>query len=161
MGDIETINLELILADAETVSKRLGTLEKDVRAQKKEAMELQAVLKKLLPHLEAGQLANSLELTKEERLSLKEVHLLTMKPFLYVCNKKQDGYNLDEHNDERWQELLNFFETSGAEYVVVDAGMEHELKDLAEDEKTEFRREYGAQDSGVESLIELPTGNLD
>ena len=76
-----------------------------------------------------------------------------MKPFLYVCNKKQDGYNLDEHNDERWQELLNFFETSGAEYVVVDAGMEHELKDLAEDEKTEFRREYGAQDSGVESLI--------
>ena len=153
MGDIETINLELILADAETVSKRLGTLEKDVRAQKKEAVELQSVLKKLLPHLESGQLANSLELSKEERLSLKDVHLLTMKPFLYVCNKKQDGYNLDEHNDERWQELLEFFESSGAEYVVVDAGMEHELKDLAEDEKTEFRREYGAQDSGVESLI--------
>ena len=76
-----------------------------------------------------------------------------MKPFLYICNKKTDAFNLDEQNDSRWQDLLEFFEETGSEYVVVDAGMEHELRDLSEDEKNDFRREYGAQDSGVGSLI--------
>jgi GTP-binding protein YchF len=153
LGDIETINLELIMADAETVSKRMGTLERDVRAGNKEAVALKAVLERMLPHLEAGQLANALEMTDDERKALKGLHLLTMKPFLYVCNRKQDSFNLDEQNDERWQELLHFFESTNSEYVVVDAGMEHELRDMHEDEKVEFRREYGAQDSGVESLI--------
>ena len=153
MGDIEVINLELIMADGETVSKRIGTLERDVRAGNKEAVALKAVLERLLPHLEAGQLANSLEMTDDERKLLKGLHLLTAKPFLYVCNKKQGSYNLDEHNDDRWQELVEFFEKSGSEYVVVDAGMEHELRDMEEDDKIEFRREYGAQNSGVESLI--------
>ncbi|MEY2665414.1 MAG: hypothetical protein RLZZ480_519, partial [Candidatus Parcubacteria bacterium] len=153
LGDIETINLELIMADAETVSKRMGTLERDVRAGNKEAIALKSVLERMLPHLEAGNLANTLEVTDDEKKLLKGLHLLTMKPFLYVCNKKQDGYNLDEHNDDRWQELMHFFETTGSEYVVVDAGMEHELREMSEDEKIEFRREYGAQDSGVESLI--------
>ncbi len=153
LGDIETINLELIMADAETVSKRTGTLERDVRAGNKEAIALKAVLERMLPHLEAGNLANTLEMTDDERKILKGLHLLTMKPFLYVCNKKQDGYNLDEHNDDRWQELLSFFERTNSEYVIVDAGMEHELREMSEDEKIEFRREYGAQDSGVESLI--------
>lgn len=154
MGDIETINLELILADAETVSKRLGSLERDVRAGDKNALALKELLQRLLPHLEAGNLANSLELTDGERTLLKGLHLLTMKPFLYVCNKKQDGYNLDEQNDERWQELVEFFENTGAQHVVVDAGMEHDLKDMSDDEKIEFRREYGAQNSGVDSLIQ-------
>lgn len=84
---------------------------------------------------------------------MKGLHLLTMKPFLYICNKKHGGFNLDEQNDERWQELLHFFETTGSHYVVVDAGMEHELRDLGDDEKLEFRREYGAQGSGIEELI--------
>jgi GTP-binding protein YchF len=153
LGDIEVINLELIMADGETVSKRLGTLERDVRAGNKEAVALKALLERVLPHLEAGQLVNSLEMNEDEKALIKGLHLLTAKPFLYICNKKQDGFKIDEHNDERWQELVNFFETTGAEYVVVDAGMEHDLKDMEEDEKTEFRREYGAQNSGVESLI--------
>jgi ribosome-binding ATPase len=153
LGDIETINLELIMADAETVSKRMGTLERDVRAGNKEAIAVMGVLERLLPHLEAGNLANTLAVNDDERKALKGLHLLTMKPFLYVCNKKQDGYNLDEHNDERWQELLHFFETTNSEYVIVDAGMEHELREMSDDEKNEFRREYGAQNSGVEALI--------
>ena len=56
-------------------------------------------------------------------------------------------------DDECWKEFDGFFEKSKAEYVVVDAGMEHELRDMNEEEKTEFRREYGAQDSGVEFLV--------
>jgi GTP-binding protein YchF len=153
MGDIEVINLELILADAETVGKRLQSIERDAKRGDKEALALQSLLQRLLPHLEGGKLANALKMTDDERVVVKQLNLLTMKPFLYVCNRKQGAFNLDEQNDERWQELLNFFESTGAEYVVVDAGMEHELRDLSDEEKNEFRREYGAQDSGVESLI--------
>jgi len=94
-----------------------------------------------------------LELNEAEQKLIKGLHLLTMKPILYVCNRKSGAFNFDEQNDERWQELVELFEKTGAEYVVVDAGVEHELKDLAEEEKTEFRREYGTQDSGVDALI--------
>lgn len=153
MADLEVINLELILADGETVAKRVGTLEKEVRSGDKEAIALKALLERLLPHLESGKLANSMEMSEAEQQLIKGLHLLTMKPFLYVCNRKSGAFNLDEQNDERWQELINFFEETGAEYVVVDAGVEHELKDLDEEEKTEFRREYGAQESGIGALI--------
>ncbi len=153
LSDIEVINLELIFADQETVAKRLNNLERDVKRGDKEAIKEQAILEPLLKHLEAGNLANKFTLSSDEQKIIKGLHLLTMKPFLYVCNRKNGAFNMDEQNDERWQELLNFFETTDSEYVVVDAGMEHELKDLAEDEKVEFRREYGSQDSGVESLI--------
>lgn len=151
--DIEVINLELVLADSETVKKRLGNLEKEVKRGDKEAIAEKEILEKISDHLASGFLANQLSLTTEEKKIVQNLHLLTMKPFLYVCNKKTDGFNLDEQNDERWQDLLNFFESTGSEYVVVDAGMEHELRDLSDDEKNDFRREYGAQNSGVESLI--------
>jgi len=128
-------------------------VERDVKAGKKEAVTEKALLERLMPHMESGQLANSFPFTDEERKIIKGMHLLTMKKFLYVCNKKQDAFNLDEQNDERWQELVAFFEQTGSQYVTVDAGMEHELKDMSDEEKNDFRREYGAQGSGVESLI--------
>ncbi len=152
-GDIEVINLELVLADAETVEKRLGNVERDAKRGDEDAVVERDVLTRLKPHLAAGYLANQLEMTEEEQRVVKGLHLLTMKPFLYVCNKKTDAFNLDEQNDDRWLALLDFFAETGAEYVVVDAGMEHELRDLSEDEKNDFRREYGAQDSGVGTLI--------
>lgn len=153
MSDIETINLELIMADAETVSKRLGSLAREVRGGDKEATVLHELLERLLPHLEAGNLARALSMTEQEEKLIKGLHLLTMKPVLYVCNRMSGAFNLDEQNDVRWQELVAFFETAGAEYVIVDAAVEHELKDLAEDEKNEFRREYGTQASGIDALI--------
>jgi GTP-binding protein YchF len=153
LSDIEVINLELVMADTETVSKRLDNVERDAKRGDKAAVAEKETLDALLSHLQDGKLANTLELTEEQRKIIKNFHLLTMKPFLYVCNRKQGSFNLDEQNDERWQRLMEFFETTGSEYVVVDAGMEHELKDLEENEKIEFRREYGAQDSGIESLI--------
>lgn len=153
MDDIEVINLELMMADAETVGKRLQNVERDAKRGDKEAAAEKEILEKLLTHLQDGKLANSFDMTPEQKKIVKQLHLLTMKQFLYVCNRKQGAYNLDEQNDERWQRLADFFESTGAEYVVVDAGMEHELKDMEEDEKMEFRREYGSQDSGIESLI--------
>lgn len=153
MSDIEVINLELVMADMETVSKRLANVERDAKRGDKSSIVEKEILEQLMTHLQDGKLANSLEMTDEQKKLVKALHLLTMKQFLYVCNRKQDAYNLDEQNDDRWQRLLEFFEDSGSEYVIVDAGMEHELKDMEEDEKVEFRREYGAQDSGIESLI--------
>lgn len=153
LADIEVINLELIMADTETVTKRLGNLERDVKRGDKSATEEKEVLERVKQHLSAGLMANSLELTKEESKIVKGLHLLTLKPVLYVCNKKNNALNLDDQNDERWHDLLDFFEKHNAQYVIVDAGVEHELKDLEEDEKTEFRREYGTLDSGINTLI--------
>ena len=153
LGDIEVINLELILADAETVAKRLNNVERDAKRGDKDAVVERDVLARMLPHLENGRLANTLDMNEDEVKAVKGLHLLTMKPFLYICNKKTDAFNLDEQNDDRWQSLMEYFEETGSQYVTVDAGMEHELRDLSDDEKNDFRREYGAQDSGVGSLI--------
>ncbi len=153
LADIEVINLELVMADLETVTKRLSSLEREVKRGDKAAATEQTVLLKLQPILEAGQLANSADLTEDEQGLAKGLHLLTMKPFLYACNRKNGAFNFDEQNDDRWLELLEYFERTRAEYVIIDAGIEHELKDLSVDEKNEFRREYGTQDGGVDALI--------
>lgn len=153
MSDIEVINLELILADQETVAKRLGNVERDAKRGEKAAVKEKDVLQKLAQHLEMGNLACTLALSDDELPFVKQLSLLTMKKFLYVFNKKHGVQNLDELNDERWQELMDFIERTESEYVMVDAGIENELKDLTEDEKLEFRREYATLDSGIDSLI--------
>lgn len=153
LSDIEIINLELILADAETVAKRLGNIEKDTRRGDKSALKEQVLLERLLPHLEGGNLANKLDMDAEECALVKNLHLLTMKKFLYVFNKKNGAYNFDESNDDRWHELMNFIDATNSEYVLIDAGVENELKDLSEEDKLEFRREYATLDSGIDTLI--------
>ncbi len=153
IADIDVINLELIMADQETVGKRMSNLERDVKRGDKTAIAEKEVLAKAQSHLQAGKLMNALELSDDEQKVIKSLHLLTMKPVLYVCNKKQGAFNLDDQNDERWQELTTYFDEHHAQYVIVDAGVEHELKDLEESEKTEFRRDYGTLDSGIDTLI--------
>lgn len=153
LSDIEVINLELVMADAETVSKRLANVERDAKRGEKTAQIERDMLERLLQHLELGKLANTFELNDLEKPLAKQLHLLTAKQILYVLNKMHGAYNFDETNDERWTELMEFMETTGSEYVIIDAGVEHELKDLEEDEKLEFRREYATLDSGIDSLI--------
>ena len=154
MADIEVINLELIMADIETVTKRRNSIERDMKRGDADAQAIAAVCDRLVAHLESNQLAAQLELGDIESKHVQDLHLLTSKPMLYVCNKKHDSYNFDENNDERWTEIETFFADTGSQYVVVDAGVEHELRELSPEEKNEFRREYGAQDSGVDSLIQ-------
>jgi GTP-binding protein YchF len=151
--DIEVINLELVLADSETVGKRLGNLERDAKRGVKEAAAEYAVAKKLEAALQVGKLANSVELTAEEKKWAKQLNLLTLKPILYVLNKKSGGHNLDELNDGRYEKLIDYLTALGAKYVVVDANVENELKDLHADDKVDFRREYGMFDDGVNTLI--------
>lgn len=152
--DIETINLELVLADMQTAQKRLGTLERDVRAGKKESIAEQSAVEKLLAILEKGGLGSSAALSDEEAAAVRGLHLLTNKPMLYVLNREAGGHNLDEmQKDERWIKLMEFFEATGSKFITVDANVENELRDLHPEDKTDFRREYGVFDDGVNDLI--------
>ncbi|MEK7068260.1 MAG: redox-regulated ATPase YchF, partial [Patescibacteria group bacterium] len=78
---------------------------------------------------------------------------ISKKPVLYVLNKEAGGHNLDEIKDGRWDKLMQFFEDTGATWVVVDAHVEHELKDFEGDDKHQFRQEYGVFDDGINNLI--------
>jgi GTP-binding protein YchF len=152
MNDIEVINLELILADLQTVTKRLGTLERDVKKGDKDAVAEKEVLLRASHILEEGKLL--LDVTSEEDLPiLKLLGLITIKPIVYVLNKKAGGYNFDEQNDERWHTLLSFFETTKSKYVCVDANVEGELNELALEDRDMFRQEYGVLDNGINDLI--------
>mgnify|MGYP002028970850 CR=1 FL=1 len=151
--DIDIINLELILADIQTVMKRLGSIEKEVRSGSNDAVVLQGALKKILPILEAGKLARVARLDEKELELVGGLHLLTMKPCMYVLNKKSSAYNIHEHGDIRWDALKRFLEDAGAYWVEVDAGVEDELKDISGDESHEFRRELGVIESGVNEMI--------
>lgn len=153
LADIEVINLELILSDFEMVSKRLATAEHNAKRNDATAVKELPVLTKLAKHLESGKLANTLSFEEEEVKIVRGFHLLTTKPILYIFNKKNTAQNLDERNDPRWEALMDMIESTGAQYVVIDAGVENDLKDLEEDEKLEFRREYATLDSGIDSLI--------
>lgn len=153
LKDIEVINLELILADLQTVTKRLSNLGKEVKAQKKEAILEAGLLEKIVKALEAGNLASSVIPDEFEMPFVKSMHLLTSKPFMYILNKKAGGKNLDEINDERYQALIKFFNDNKAKWVIVDAGIEHELKDIDDKDKKELREGLGAKDDGIDNLI--------
>lgn len=151
--DIEVINLELILADLQTVTKRLSNLGRDIKAGKKEAVLESGLLERIKTALEAGKLAQTVVPNEFEFPFVKSLHLLTSKPFMYILNKKAGGKNLDEIKDSRWDALMNFFKENGSKWVIVDAGIEHELKDIDDKEKRELREGLGAKDDGIDDLI--------
>ena len=156
-SDIDVINLELILADMQTVSKRLANIERDVKRGDKDAVAEKNALAKINAGLEAGNLASSIVLDENELVAVRGMHLLTMKPILYVLNKKAGARNLDKYQsdggDERWQKLKQFLDEKKCQYVFVDAGVENELSSFDGDEKETFRKELGVSDDGINDLI--------
>ncbi len=153
MRDIEIINMELILADMQTVDKRAQTIGRDVKRGDKDAVKLQGIIERLQKLFAEEKLANRLELDEEEHKLVRDLHLITMKPFLYVLNKQSGGKNLDEMKDPRFDALVAYFKENKFHYVVVDAKIEDELKDFEGTERDEMRSELGAHDSGVDHLI--------
>lgn len=151
--DIEVINLELVLADVQSVTGRRERLQRDVKMNNKDALAEDAILAKLEQALTAGKLARSVELTEEERKRVKSLNLLTLKPILYSFNGKAGGHNLSEMNDGRAEAAYELVESLGGKYVNVDARTEHELNDVAEEDKDLFRSELGVQVDGLEALI--------
>lgn len=153
LRDIEVINLELILADLETVAKRKNNLVREIKKGDKEAIIEDGALAKLMVTLEAGHLANLCTFDEKEMEKVKMLNLLTLKPFIYGLNKRGGSQNLDETNPEIFKELTDYIESMGSRYVVLDAKIEEELKDFEGEEKETFRKELGGEDDGINSLI--------
>lgn len=151
--DIEVINLELALSDAEQVRKRRDRLQSDIRAGVKTAVAEEAALAKLEQAFAAGKLGLHAGLTVEERSLVQHLNLLTLKPILYALNRKSNGHNLDEMKDGRADRAYELIQELGGEYVKVDAATERELNDVADEDRQGFRQELGVQEDGLSDLI--------
>ncbi len=151
--DIEIINLELVLADAEQVRKRRDKIASDVKRGSKEASAEDAALAKLAQGFAAGKLALHAGLTDDERKLVASLNLLTMKPILYALNKKSSGHNLDELADGRAERAYELIAALGGRHVFVDAATERELNDVADDDRSSFRQELGVTEDGLADLI--------
>jgi len=174
--DIEVINTELVLSDLASIQKRHDRLEKEVRAGDKKAKTQNAIIEKLLPHLDLGKPAITADLTPEEKIVARDFFLLTSKPTLFACNVAESdlaaiaaaaagdrslhqsaktgvgdpGYRAARHVDAIEDYARHHFAT---EAVVISAQIESELVDLSEKEAMEYLRGLGVEDSGVHALI--------
>ncbi len=153
LRDITVINMELILADLETVTKRLSNIVRDVKKGDKEFILENDALLRLQTALEAEKMANTIEFTDKELPKIHQLNLLTIKPILYGLNKRAGAKNLDETNPEIFKELTDYIIKTGARFVVLDAKIEDELKDFEGDEKNIFRKEMGGETDGIDNLI--------
>ncbi len=153
LRDIETIDLELVLADMQSVEKRLERAERDSKGGDKEMIAERDVLRKIAPVLKNGKAARTIEFDEKEKPVAKGLQLLTMKPILYVLNRKSGTVNVDAEDGERWRVLKEFLEREKAQYVIVDAGVENDLSDVHDDERADFRRELGIANDGLDDLI--------
>ncbi len=151
--DIEIINIELMLADAEQVRKRRDKLARDIMTGVKDAAALDAALAKIEQGFAAGKLALHAGLGSEEQKLVAPMNLLTMKPILYALNRKSGGHNLDELADGRAARAYELIETLGSRFVMLDAATEQELNDVADADRESFRRELGVHEDGLTGLI--------
>ena len=153
IADIETINLELVLADLESVDKRIARVAKIAKTKDKDAVAELAVLEKIKPVLEEGQLARTIEFTDEELPIVKGLFLLTTKPMLYIANISEDDVMEGGHN-QYVQLVEDYAAKEDAEVVVICAKIEEEVAELEEEEKQAFLEEMGIEISGLDILIQ-------
>lgn len=150
--DIEVINLELILADLETVNKRYQRVEKLARQKDKDAVVEFQVLAKLKEGLEEEKPARVLEFTEEQEKIVKGLHLLTYKPILYVANVGEEEVSNPEENPNV-QKVKEYAANENAEVIVICAKIEEEIAELDAEEKEMFLQELGIRESGLDQLI--------
>lgn len=171
--DIEVINTELVLADLASSQKRRDRLQKEVRAGSKSAKAENAVMEKLLPHLDAGRPAVTADLTPEEKVVARDFFLLTSKPTLFACNVAESDlaaavagrgsrespqnaaagdrdYSAAQNVNAVRDYAKSHFAT---EAIVISAQIESELVDLSEGEAKDYLRDLGVNESGVGALI--------
>ncbi|MCM3364617.1 redox-regulated ATPase YchF [Niallia sp. MER TA 168] len=152
ISDIETINLELILADLESVEKRIGRVGKMAKQKDKEAVAELEVLELLKAAFEEEKPARTVEFTEEQAKIAKGLHLLTIKPVLYVANVGEDEI-ADAANNEYVKRVKDFAANEGAEVIVICAKIEEEIAELEGEEKEMFLQELEIEESGLDQLI--------
>ncbi|MCD5390200.1 MAG: redox-regulated ATPase YchF [Candidatus Pacebacteria bacterium] len=154
LRDIKVINMELILADMDSVQNRITKLAKDVKRGDKDAKIENDICAKILTTLEDEKLANSVDLRDEERDVIKSLHLLTMKPVIYGLNKKTGGENLDETDIEMFKKITNEIESAGSQFVVLDAKTEFDLSEFDGEDREMMKDDIGHNDDGIDVLIQ-------
>jgi ribosome-binding ATPase len=148
LSDIETINTELALADLESVDKQLAKHEKVAQAGgDKDAQRLVTVLKKVGDVLDAGRPARNAQLSREERMTLKSLFLLTLKPTLYIANVAEEG------SREFLKEVEAYAAKERSPVVLVSAALEAQIADLSDADKKLFLEDMGLQEPGLNRVI--------
>src|SRR5689334_3022432 len=132
--DIEVINTELALADLDTVERGLQRAEKASKAGDKDAIKLRELLKKLREHMDSGQPAHSLLKDSDERRLVADLHLITLKPLMYVANVAEQGFTNNTHLDT----VRGRAAAEGSEVVAVCASIEAEISQLEEADRADF-----------------------
>lgn len=147
--DVEIINLELIYADLDTIAKRKGKVEKNLKADKSYLKEFE-LLERIENVLEEGNPARSINLDEEEELMIKEMQLLTRKPIIYVANIDEESIGIKNDMVEKLEE---YAKTENAKVIPLSVKIEEEISSLNDDEKKEMLEAMGLEESGLDKLI--------
>ena len=150
VADADVISTELMLADLESIEKRMANLVRKIKGGDKEALLAERLLKEAQALLEDGKPARVLEVTEEDRKAFDMLQLLTAKPVLYVCNVEEGSAADGNAHSARVAEMAA---AEGAGHVVISAAIEEEISQLADDERAEFLEEMGLTEAGLDRLI--------
>jgi hypothetical protein len=151
ISDIETINLELMLADLELIENRLHKVQKMAKGNKSYIKE-EELLIRLKESIDKEEPLRKLEFNEEELNLIKGFNLLSLKPVLYVCNVSEENL-LDNEENEYVAEVKKYASKENSEVIVISAKIESEISQLNETEKAEFLAELGLEESGLDKLI--------
>lgn len=152
ISDIQTINLELILADVDSVERKIERSRKNLKSGDKKITQEVEVLERLKEALYNDMPARSVELSDDEQLLVRDLHLLTMKPVLYAANVSEDEV-ADTEGNEYVKLVREFAAAEGAEVVPISAKVEAEIAELDGEDKEMFLEELGMAESGLNRLI--------
>ncbi|MCC5956558.1 MAG: redox-regulated ATPase YchF [Natronohydrobacter sp.] len=150
VADAETIETELMIADMDSIERRLANLSRKLRGGDKEAVEQDALLRRALAALEAGRPARTVEVSEEERKSWRMLQLLTSKPVLFVCNVEEASAGTGNALSEK---VAAMAAAQGAAHVVISAQIEEEISQLDAEEAEMFLSEMGLEEPGLDRLI--------
>lgn len=152
IDDIETINLELIFSDIESVNKKIDRVGKLIKSGDKKAKVDHEFLLNVKQHLENGNPVRTLEMTDDQREVLKDIYLITIKPIIYIANVSEDQI-LDIQNDEYVNKVKEYAKKENAKVICLCAKLEEDLSTLDKDDKIELMSEYNIDESGLDKLI--------
>jgi hypothetical protein len=150
VADAQTIETELMLADLESVERRLQNLARKVKGGDKEALEQEGLLKRAQAALAEGRPARMVQVSEEERRSWRMLQLLTAKPVLYVCNVEEASAASGNAQSERVAAMAR---AEGNAHVVISARIEEEIAQLPPEEQAEFLETMGLEEAGLDRLI--------
>ncbi|MEK7258237.1 MAG: redox-regulated ATPase YchF [Pseudomonadota bacterium] len=148
-ADIEVINTELALADLETVEKSLHRITKVARSGDKDAARQQALFERVKAHLNEAKPVRTLNLNEEELADIYGMHLLTVKPTMYIANVDENGFENNPHLDK----VIEIARSEGASVVPICNKLESEIAELEDAEKMEFLQDLGMEEPGLDRVI--------